>query len=51
MTAILVLRVPPVEFDLVEVTMKDGAHTAAGRPKKALVVVVVPSLDLRDEIL
>jgi len=50
-TADRALRVPPVDSVLVGITMKDSAHTAAGRPNKAPGVVVVPSLDLRDEVL
>jgi len=60
-TANRVLRVPPVDAERIGVTFDsdreaialryDSAHTAAERHGRALEVVVVPSLDLRDEIL
>jgi len=49
-TASPVQRVPPVDPGFTG-TIKDSAHTAAGRPIKAPEVVVVPSLGLRDEVL
>jgi hypothetical protein len=51
-TASQVPRVPPVDPDLLGVIIeKDDAHTAAARHGMAPEVVVVPGLDLRDEIL